>query len=75
MQNTPKYKRVLLKLSGEALAAGGEGHQQSQRQKQQGKALAQLAKIRCLVVLQGLGSLGGPAVGAVFFHDDISLLI
>lgn len=25
MQNTPKYKRVLLKLSGEALAAGGEG--------------------------------------------------
>jgi uridylate kinase len=25
MQNTPKYKRVLLKLSGEALAAGAEG--------------------------------------------------
>lgn len=25
MQNTPKYKRVLLKLSGEALSAGAEG--------------------------------------------------
>lgn len=25
MQNTPKYKRVLLKLSGEALAAGADG--------------------------------------------------
>ena len=25
MQEQPKYKRVLLKLSGEALAAGGEG--------------------------------------------------
>lgn len=25
MENQPKYKRVLLKLSGEALAAGGEG--------------------------------------------------
>ncbi len=25
MQNTPKYKRVLLKLSGEALAAGSDG--------------------------------------------------